>query len=63
MIDQPIKLGVVGCGFTGRQTIFATTVMSRMTTVALADLDPARREEVAGGIFCTACLHRLPGNP
>ena len=48
MTSQPIKLGVVGCGFTGRQTIFATTVMSRMTTVALADLDPARREEVAG---------------
>ena len=48
MTGQPIKLGVVGCGFTGRQTIFATTVMSRMTTVALADLDPARREEVAG---------------
>ena len=48
MTDQPIKLGVVGCGFTGRQTIFATTVMSRMTTVALADLDPSRRAEVAG---------------
>ncbi len=48
MTSQPIKLGVVGCGFTGRQTIFATTVMSRMTTIALADLDSARREEVAG---------------
>ena len=36
MTNQQIKLGVVGCGFTGRQTIFATTVMSRMTTIALA---------------------------
>ena len=48
MIHQPIKLGVVGGGFTGRQTVFATTALTRMTTVALADLDPTRCQEIAG---------------
>ena len=48
MTDQPIKLGVVGCGFTGREAVLATTVMPRMTAVAIAELDEPLRQRVAG---------------
>ena len=48
MTGNPIKLGVVGCGSTGRQAVLTTTVLPRITTVAVADLDAARREDVAG---------------
>ena len=47
MTGNPIKLGVVGCGSTGRQAVLTTTVLPRITTVAVADLDAARREDVA----------------
>ena len=42
-----VKLGVIGCGFTGRETTRATTLQSRIDTVAAADLDRERREDVA----------------
>ncbi len=47
-LNEPIKLGVVGCAFTGRQTALSTCQLSgRITTTAVADLDPDRRQTVA----------------
>ena len=48
MTGHPIKLGVVGCGWAGRQAVLAATVVPRTTVVAVADLDSARREDIAG---------------
>ena len=47
MTSHPIKLGVAGCGWAGRQAVLAATVVPRTTVVAIADLDAARREDVA----------------
>ncbi len=57
MADYSIKLGVVGCGFTGRQTVFAATALPCITAVAVADLfhyklaveDEGRRHTVKTG--------------
>jgi predicted dehydrogenase len=47
MAGQPIKLGVVGCGWAGQQAVHAGTAGPLTTVVAVADLDTARRERVA----------------
>ena len=47
MDGQPIKIGVVGCGWAGSQAAHAATAGPRTTVVAVADFDPARREHVA----------------
>ena len=47
MADNPIKLGVVGCGWAGMQAVMAATAVSRTTVAAIAELDDARRESVA----------------
>lgn len=47
MTGYPIKLGIVGCGFAGRQAVLAATAGPRTTVVAIADLDSSRREGVA----------------
>lgn len=57
MTVNPIKLGVVGCGWAGRQAVLAATAVPNTTVVAVADLDAARRKDVAGEfsvphIFC-----------
>ena len=48
MTSNPIKLGVVGCGWAGRQAVLAATAVPRTTVFAVADLDSARRDSVAG---------------
>ena len=45
-MSEAVKLGVVGCGYTGRMTVNATTQLARVDTVAIADFDPQRRDEV-----------------
>ncbi|MCZ6675742.1 MAG: Gfo/Idh/MocA family oxidoreductase [Candidatus Poribacteria bacterium] len=48
MANQTINLGVVGCGWAGRQAVLAATAVPRTTVVAVADLDATRRDSVAG---------------
>jgi len=47
MTSNPIKLGVVGCGWAGMQAVLAATAVPRTTIIAIADLDSTRRENVA----------------
>jgi len=47
MTGNPIKVGVVGCGWAGRQAVLAATAVPRTTVVAVAELDATRREGVA----------------
>jgi predicted dehydrogenase len=43
----PLKLGVVGCGWAGRQAVLAATAVPRTTVVAVADLNPTLRQDTA----------------
>ena len=44
---QPIRLGIVGSGFTGRQAVLsASQLPARITVAAMADLDSERRRPV-----------------
>ena len=47
MTDNPIKLGVVGCGWAGRQAILAAAAGSRTSVVAIGELNEGRRNSVA----------------
>ena len=47
MSDEPVGLGVVGCGFTGEMAVKNSAVVSRLTPVAIADPDEDRRQRVA----------------
>jgi len=47
MTDNPIKLGVVGCGWAGMQAVLAATAVPQTTVVAIAELDETRRKGVA----------------
>ena len=45
MTNEFIQLGVVGCGWAGRQAINAANATSRLNVIAIAERDPARRME------------------
>ena len=45
MANQLIQLGVVGCGWAGRQAINAANATSRLNVIAIAERDPVRRAE------------------
>ena len=47
MTGNPIKLGVVGCGWAGKQAVLAAIAVPRTTVVAVVDLNAARREDTA----------------
>ena len=47
MTEEVVKLGVVGCGFTGRVSTHGTTLSPHIETVAVADLNEDRRRSVA----------------
>ena len=47
MTEKVVKLGVVGCGFTGRVSTHCTTLSPHIETVAVADLNEERRRSVA----------------
>ena len=47
MTEEAVKLGVIGCGFTGRVSTHGTTLSPHVETVAVADLDEERRRSVA----------------
>jgi predicted dehydrogenase len=53
MTPQPIKLGLVGCGWAGQQAGLAAIAVPRTTLVAVADLDAARRESTADELSVT----------
>ena len=42
MANQFIQLGVVGCGWAGRQAIQAANATSRLNVIAIAERDPTR---------------------
>ncbi|MCY3761317.1 MAG: Gfo/Idh/MocA family oxidoreductase [Gemmatimonadetes bacterium] len=48
-MTEPIKLGVVGCGWAGEQAVLAATAVPRTSVVAVADLDLTRRGHVVEG--------------
>lgn len=45
MPEQLIQIGVVGCGWAGRQAIASANATSRLNVIAIAERDPTRREE------------------
>ena len=47
MTEAVVKLGVIGCGFTGRVSTQGTTLSPHIETVAVADLNEERRRSVA----------------
>lgn len=47
MNSEPIRLGIIGAGFTGQQAAKNCGPLSRMTALALADPDEGRRRSVA----------------
>ena len=47
MAENPVQLGVIGCGYTGRSSTRATTLTPHVETVAVADLDEERRRVLA----------------
>lgn len=47
MAKSPIRLGVVGCGWAGRQAVLAATAVPRTTVVSIADLNASRRQTTA----------------
>ena len=55
MMNQITQLGVVGCGWAGRQAIQAANATSRLNVIAIAERDPARRAEAGDE---SAVLHR-----
>ena len=40
MTNEFIQLGVVGCGWAGRQAINAANATSRLNVIAIAERDP-----------------------
>ena len=47
MSDEQVGIGVVGCGWAGRQAALAASLVPRTRLAAVADLDAARRRDVA----------------
>lgn len=47
MAKSRIRLGVVGCGWAGRQAVLAATAVPLTTVVAIADRNASRRQSVA----------------
>ena len=46
-MSRPLRLGIVGAGFTGRQAALSASQMERVESAAIADPDSGRRDPVA----------------
>ena len=66
MANQLTQLGVVGCGWAGRQAIQAANATSHLNVIAIAERDPARRAEAGDESAVPhryADYHELLDNP